>query len=644
MSKQEVIINQWSGGLSDDEKYALVPNAFSFGQSIDFRHSPSILKLHRKTIKESGSTVTSEVHDAVRVPDAGVIYMAGGTEVYARTDGSNGAAGTYAVSTTDANVIGVRDLDYNKDLDTVFAIDEKVIHTLYKASTSPTWAYNTYAQYTVVTNDVSGSTSALATSIAETAAASFTLVITREPLYSFGVEISAKGTGNWTLTMHDGANNVLATVTTANASLPASGFYDFVFSAPVRVKLGATYHFHLTSTVADGTIVSTSSNNFSTASYRYAAYRLVNTGSYGHFALQLGNKTLICNEHYLAEAEWTVTFNPHRLVFPTDCVATGITVYNEYAVIACARITASDSLVGNTNGGYLFFWDGVSTTFNFALEIPLGVPWSLVANNNQLQWIAGGRLQRWAGGDIETVYELHGMDEFTTSVGAPQLDNYLKGARHGGTVSKEGLSLFGYPHTSANLSAKIGVYSYGTIKAGMPYVPGYDYIMSTGTITPGLDTSTTPDTPVSGITMVKQFGTNLLIAWKDVAANVTSYGVDYVNDTSGAATTATYESLWIDHNMPAKDKTADIVKVTAKSLPASVTVTPKIRYDRSAVWTSGTGDAIASAANTEARMTVHQRYKEVMIGFDIASSAGNLPDVISLTLEFDDNAEEQKNA
>ena len=641
MAKQKIAINQWSGGLSDDEKFALVPNAFSFGQAIDFRHSPSVLKLHRKTTKESGSTVVSEVHDAVRVPDASIIYLAGGTEIYTRSDGSNGAAGTYALSTTDSSVIGVRDLDYNKDLDTVFAIDEKVIHTLYKASTSPTWAYNTYAQYTVVTNDVSGSNTALASSISEAAAATLSLVITKEPLYSVGFEVNAVGTGNWTVTMHDGANNVIATVTIANASMATSGFQDFTFSSPVRVKLGATYHFHITTSDATGSVVSTSSNNLATASYRYAAYRLINTGDYGHAALQLSNKTLICNEHYLAEAEWTVTFNPHRLVFPTDCVATGITIYNEYAVIACARKTSSDSLTGNTNGGYLFFWDGVSTTYNFALEVPVGVPWSVVANNNMLQWIAGGRLQRWAGGDIETVYELHGMDEFSAQSGGPNLDNYLRGARHGGTVNNEGLSLFGFPHTSANLNAKIGVYSYGSIKAGMPYVPGFDYIMSTGTVTPGFDTSTTPDTPVSGITMVKSFGTNLLIAWKDVSANVTSYGVDYVNSSSGAATTASYESLWIDHNNPEKEKTADIVTITTYTLPSGVIITPKIRYDRSASWDSGSGDELGIAGETEARMTVHQRYKEVMFGFDIASSSGNVPDIISANLEYDDNEEER---
>lgn len=636
MAEQHVRIGNWTGGLSDDEKVAVNAGSFSFGSALDFRHDISLLKTLRKTTKESGSTVDTEVHDAARV-NGGDIYLAGTTKLYKRAAGSNGAAGTYSVASSDATIDGIRDLDYRADLDTLYLIDETDIHTWSPVSSSPAFAAAQYGPYEILRIDNSGNTSTIPSAISETSTTYISQTLNNDPLYSVQLEISNKGTGNWTITVHDALNRVVGSVTVANASV-STGFYEFVFSSPLRLTLGQTYHFHVTTSNATGTIVSTSANTISTGSIVLKAGRLIDTGDYGHYAMQFGNKTLICNERYIAEVEYNATFDSHRLVFPADAVSTGMTIYNQYVVITAARRNSSDTLSENLGSGYIFLWDGYSVFFEMALEVPFGIPWAPIANESILQFVANGRIYQWAGGDFTPVYEFHGVDEFEAASGKPTIDAYLKAPRHGST-GRDSLTLFGFPHTSANPNVKVGVYSYGSIKMQMPRAIGFDYVISTGNDEVQFDTTTTPDTPVTGITMVKNFGSNLLIAWKDYSGGTTSYGIDYVNDASDFATAASYESLWVDADKPDKTKLSRAVQLTFRPLPEGVTITPKIKYEREGSWITGTA---AVEGDTEAVFTVDPtRFREAKVGFDITSEDGNRPEIISLTFKIDDLAEEE---
>src|SRR6185312_10700444 len=59
-----------------------------------------------------------------------------------------------------------------------------------------------------------------------------------EPGYSIQVFIVSKGTGDWTLTLHDSQNNVLASKTLTNANLTSNAFNEFVFGSQIRVLVG----------------------------------------------------------------------------------------------------------------------------------------------------------------------------------------------------------------------------------------------------------------------------------------------------------------------------------------------------------------------------------------------------------------------
>lgn len=385
MATKKLTFKDFDNGLSDNESGP--DGSFSVGRQIDSRSIPGSLVPYRKLIKESGSTVVSEVHDMVRVSNT-EIYMAGGSEIYLRTSGADGAAGTYAVHTTDANVVGVRDLDFNADLDKLFAYDETSIHELYNVSGSEAWDYNKYTNYLVL-NQNDGSTAniyTLLTSITETAADRITFTCTAEPLYSVTFNVDAKGgSGDWVVTIHDGAHRTVATKTIAFASVPAAGNdIEFVFASPVRLKIGAEYHIHLHVTAGTHSVHTATASDLSTADVSTKAQRLVNTGEFGHFTMPYGPKTLFCNEHYVGEweiidtsANATAGYNPHRLNLPPENIGIGMAIYNQYVAVACGQKRGSDSTNAKMTDGIIFFWDGTSPNYEFTLEIPHGAPFGL---------------------------------------------------------------------------------------------------------------------------------------------------------------------------------------------------------------------------------------------------------------------------
>lgn len=637
MAEQVIRIGSWIGGMSDDEKVALNPGSFSFGQSLDFRHNLSILSVLNQAVKESGSTVDTEVHDAVSTNvNSGNIYMAGQTKLYKRTPGSNGASGSYSVEIAAGQFSGVRDLDYRQDIDTLFLIDSAAIHAYSSLSNSPTLTLNQYGNVVDYVIDTTGSTSTLSSAISETSTNLISWTVTKEPTYSVTIEVATKGTGDWTVTIHDALNRVVGTKTLANASVSV-GSQEFVFSSQLRLVPGQTYHVHVTTSNSTGTITSTAPNTISTGSLTVTANSLVDAGIYGHYAMQFGAKTLICNERYLAEVEYNTTFDGQRLIFPADIVTTGLCFYNQYVVITAGRRGSSDSLNSGLDSGVLILWDGYSVFPEMIIDVPFGAPYAPINNENILQFIANGRIYQWAGGDFTPAYEFHGVDEFEASVDGPSVDVYMRPPRHGST-GRDSLAYFGFPRNTANTNVKIGAYSYGSIKLQMPRAASFDYPLSTGHTETQFNTATTPDTPITGITMLKNFGSNLLMAWTDYVGGAVTYGVDVINVTKASAAAASYESLWIDDGRADKDKLAQHVKVTFFPLPDNVTITPKIRFDRSDSWTYGT---VAGAGTTEAILHVSGaagRHKEAMIGFDVAisGSSTNKPKIISLSYKYDD--------
>jgi hypothetical protein len=108
-----------------------------------------------------------------------------------------------------------------------------------------------------------------------------TFTPTKNHVYSIKVKVTAKGTGNWTMVVHDATNAVIASQTIANASLANTTITEF--TVPCLWTTGA-YHFHLYSSVADGTVVvGTADHDLETCSF------------IEYYAKPTENYTQICN-------------------------------------------------------------------------------------------------------------------------------------------------------------------------------------------------------------------------------------------------------------------------------------------------------------------------------------------------------------
>lgn len=118
-------------------------------------------------------------------------------------------------------------------------------------SLDPTGAYaNTYA---------------LTNAINEGATHRQTFTPTKTKGYSISIWPIAKGSGDWTVVVHDASNKLISSRTIANASIVEGAMNDFVF--PSLFIAGQPYHFHVYSSVADGTLKANTSDDLETGSF-----------------------------------------------------------------------------------------------------------------------------------------------------------------------------------------------------------------------------------------------------------------------------------------------------------------------------------------------------------------------------------------
>jgi hypothetical protein len=267
-----VAIQQFYGGQSSDEAIG-TPASFSYSRALDHRRNPSQLTV----LPGPRQLSTGVVQDLI----LNMAQIQNGTR-YAYGDQGN----IYKIST--GNVVtyfgklstGSDGQLYRSDNDAMYFATQTDIRRAYPMSGTPALD---------VTYGPSKSSDTLATRTGGTLTYTIPLVIDEsqyisfkpdiEPFYSQKVNVVAKGTGNVTMTLHDGLNNTLATTTITAANM-ATGLVEFLYSSQIRalVKPNArTYHLHFTSTVADTTLACSTANSLNTADFELWAYLLVDT-------------------------------------------------------------------------------------------------------------------------------------------------------------------------------------------------------------------------------------------------------------------------------------------------------------------------------------------------------------------------------
>lgn len=463
------------------------------------------------------------------------------------------------------------------------------------------------------TATTTGNTYTTPTTISEAATARKTFTPEKDPQKSVAVLVAAKGTGDWTLTIHDQYNNEIASSTIVNAQL-AVGYNEFVFTTPWRPLLNANYHFHITSTVANGTVTTTTASDLTTVSFRTYFQFLVEDTSF-HPVAKMLQFLVFGNERYVGTYEATL-YDPNYITLPAGYKVRCFGYYKEYLAIG----TTKGSSITEQDAGRIYFWDGIASTYNFYVDVPEGGINALLG--------AKGKLYVWAGyqGDL-LVYSGGDTTEQIKRVPLLEDTKYLE-VYPGAVTMYRMLIRFGVAGGGDTESVQRGTYTWGSQNVRYTDSLSYDYVLSTGTVSSN-----------AKIGLVMVFNKRLIIGYQD---NV-SYGIDYVDASNDPQSTGEIQLLLTDHDVMWKEK--EILQIVANFEPLKTgeSVNVKYKLDRADNWTYL--GAVTTAGETIARLVVGtggSRYHEIQYGVDLATSVTTTPKLLALSIEVEPLTTEER--
>lgn len=612
---EAVGLDAFYGGMSVDRKIGTKAPQFYFGRHIDFRKNPSQFTILPQGQPEASGVVSDLVLDMCQLNTGQRFAIGDSGKLYSITSGLWENVGSIKENSGGGII-------YRADVDHIYIPGQTAISRLKQAQQSPNyqagWFQNGRSSSATCYKTDGSKTYAPLTTLKEntTELRKFTADI--EPLYQIGINIISKGTGDWTLTLHNDANDVLGAVTVTNANIKNNTVLYFVFSSPIRIQRGdngagsaLTYHFHVTSTVNDGKLATGTPNSLQDCNMELWANALVSTQNGLHPTINFLQYTLIGNGNYVAQYEplqdspqMNIDYLPHRLTFPPGYEVCGFAQKNLLCVIGAEKRSSS----GEFQEGALFFWDGVSDTYNDWWPVPEGSPESLFSSENQVFFMAGGALYTIQGVDQPVkIRTFRNTDsEFSSVTDSTHCYPNMMAIRRG-------ILLMGYPSYTTNQSLEHAIFSFGQTAKDYPVSFGESYTISTGTLTNNGSNNLK-------LGMIKSFGDTLYTSWRDDSAAPHKYGVDIVDNTSAPASNATIESLLFDGGRPQYYKKAGWLLAVTDPLPSDCSYVLKYKLDREANWHYSTGiDATlkGGSGSTHLVFPINKRYLTVEFGMDL---------------------------
>jgi hypothetical protein len=666
-NKVKIHTNYFSGGVTISKKLGIA-NSFYYSQGLDFRSDPAQI-----SVLPGARTVATNLTDLITAVEQDLNGVRWGV-------GSNG--GIYKINTSDVvskeaqlATNGAAGILYNQVTDQLYIPDQTTVSMYGQVTTgitgNPKFRKSQFAQSASTSNgcvNLFNSSDGFFDGLARNNAQSIGVGITNvsqvttnttatysvpialseavgnfcyfapdiEPFYSIPVYIVAKGTGDWTLTLHDSLNNKLAAVTVTNVNLTNNAYNEFKFTSPVRALVSAsqtgtsaTYHWHITSTVANGTVGTLTANDLSTADFLLFAYRLVQTQNGWHpTALFTGSgvpQLCIGNGNYLSTYNFGNDTNPtnfqwvrHQLFFKPGYEVCGLSTNNQYLVIAVERRSSNSNR--NFQDGALYFWDGTTNAPNMVIDIPMGSPYGLYTFNNVTYFACAGSLFAWSGG--QTVIKVRKLAYQSTDY-LNTVDNTIVNPNM--FTSRYNLLEMGYPSSTTNVNINYGVWTWGTVELTFPNSYGLSYTLANGYLN---NTS-----PISGLQIgcVQNFVDTMYISWQYTDANSqVHYGLDVVDNTSVSAPAFSWQSLIWDGGVSYKIKFGARIKITCLPVPTGTALQVGYSLDRGA-WVWGNSAAVGDVGVT---IDVNQRFHEIQYGFK-GTTTGTLTPWTGIGVTFD---------
>jgi hypothetical protein len=479
-----------------------------------------------------------------------------------------------------------------------------------------------------LTQTATDQTYTLPTAIAETVANKVFFTPTKEPLKSISVKVDTIGTGDWTLTLHDSSNIVIASKTVLNANM-LIGDFEFIFTSPIRPIPNAVYHFHLTSTVADGKVVTNVASDLSTVQYN-TYFQVLVTDTLFHPIVQfqyqplggtLTGAMIIGNERYLSVwdgANYEPNFITLGLGWKVRCFA----FWRNYLAIG---VWKGDDIRG-WHMGRIYFWTGYQPSFDFFIDVPEGQVNSMFGVDSNLYIFAGfrGMLLNYQGGTgtrnsiSNKVKRMPLLEPECYTEVYPKAFNTWRGLLH-----------FGLYANSDSTNSEKGVYSFGTLNQWYPESLSYDYPISTGSRSSSVK-----------IGLIHPIGQDLLIGWQDGLA----CGCDVVNFSNPPASNGLIEFLLNDGGTVWKYENNTIIRLDHDKLRTGESIAPKRSFDR----TGGVAQFIdLKASSTVGDIALSQpipsgRASEIQVGATLSQTGGTSPVLKALTIAQESLSEEQQ--
>ncbi len=445
------------------------------------------------------------------------------------------------------------------------------------------------------------------------------VVPTKSTIKGVSVLINTKGSGDWTLTMHDQNHNVIGTSTVTNANLTGVDAYTrFNFTNYLTVVPGLTYHFHLnTSSTATTTRALVSTTNDLNTIYFMLHFQVLNTDTLWHPAKVFTNLLSIGNGNALLTIDDSEVIDPEAIVFPLGEKVRCLETIGDYLAIATWRGTS----LSDYGSSRIYFWDGVSPTFNAFIDID-GQTNSILNSGNNILYIwhgTTGQMSTYTGG-ITKLRTVNGVGENKTMEVFP-----------GAATKYEGLVYFGVSDGTSTTVDRV-MYSYGRKDKDYPYSLNKDFTISTGN-----KGNTVQIGAVLGVS-----ATNYFVSWKDSS----TYGVDII-DTANDQASVFMQTLRIDGDIPNREKGAKSLSLRYAPITSTQTITVAYRRNNTGNFTTlGTVDGTVSTdlASVEKSFTsadFRSYWFELEVKITLATSGTDAPVLLAMELDVEGYSQSQ---
>jgi hypothetical protein len=320
------------------------------------------------------------------------------------------------------------------------------------------------------------------------------------------------------------------------------------------------------------------------------------------------------NDRYVATLQSQI-YDPNTIALPAGWKVRCFAYWNEYLAIGAWRGERIDQF----DQGRIFFWDGVSLTYNFFIDVPEGAVNAMLGTRGLLYFFAGSRGKLMV---YEGAARARRVKNLINSETNDVIDIFP-----GAMTMWRTLLRIGVAGNNQDNTLQRGVYTWGAINERYPDSLSFDHVISTGGYQGG-------NVLIGAVAAVDA---KLLIGWKDG----TGYGVDAVSLSNPVYPTGTLEFLIEDEGAMYHQK--QNVTITTQFTPLLIGQSLALKYklDRNESWTYPPM-TIDNNTSRSVIATRGNRLREYEIGVDFATTVATSPKVFAVSAEIEELEPEKR--